>query len=254
METLIIVLVLVVIAYFIVKYKVSSSKPANERSAMEKIITSIGVSGKQNLEDVANSMRSPEISRAEGIQKCKGALAQLELDYGNELAALMKKRDDLSVKMEDLKKRPLALENKAKECKRKMENAIANGETELAEEYKKNAMMYLGMKKSAQDRIVSSEKFIKNIKITIEKSQIQYESRRANLEETLQEFETMHGAISTAKFNNSINMIKSLREETAEKLRAQNAEIEAANIIRNGSVSSEENTIAGDFTEEFDKL
>lgn len=246
------VMVLIIIALLVfIKFKVSASKPANERTAVEKIISSVGVVGRENLEKTAEKMRTTEISQKEGIQQCKDAQRRLENEYQSELASTIKRRDDLLESLPTLRATPGNYETKARDNKKKMEEALGKGETELASQYKENAIMYLDMKKKALVRLEKTEKFVKDINVTIEKSKIQYERRKAKLDDLLAEFQAMHGPISSVKFNDSVKIIESLRQETTEKLRAQNAEFEASEIV-NGT--KEEPVVSSDYDKEFEEL
>lgn len=249
---IILVIIAVIAIYLIFKYKTSMSKPADKRTAVEKIVASVGVMHRKNLEEAAETVRTPEISRTEGIQKCEDALRQLQKDYNTELKNLLLTRDDLSESMSDLEAKPQQLLDKAKESKEKMQRALENGETDLAETYKRSAYRYLELKEKAVARVEKSKKFLRDIKVVIEKSEVEYDMKKATLDEMLQEFKNMRGNISTAKFNNSINIIESLRKETADKLREQNAEIEASKIIRGEESSSP--IPSSKYNDEFDNL
>lgn len=253
MTTLILCGVVIVLLFLVFKYKTATSKPVEQRSALEKILSAWSVKNRQRMEEAAEQIRTPEISREEGIQRCKDAIKQLDSDYRKECANLILTRDNLKDKLPDLKKKPGLNEGKARTSKRKMQECLDKGQPEVAEKHKKNAIMYLELKSRATERIDKSEKFVRDIEVTLDLSAAEYESRRAQLDDMLQEFESMHGAISAAKFNTSIELITSLRRETADKLRAQNAEIEASNRI-SGMDSASNNVDETAFSEEFDKL
>lgn len=253
LKFIIIVLALIILyLIFRFKYKVSISKNAEDRTAFEKILASLAVKHRQNMEEAANTIRTPEISRLEGIQRCKDALNNLESDFKTELASLIKREGDLKEQLPILKTKPGLNEGKAKTNKKKMEDALAQGQNELAEQYKKNAMMFLDLKKKSLDRIERTEKFLREVGVTIEKSKAEYEMRRAILDDTLAEFESMHGPISKARFNTSMELIQSLRRETVDKIRTQNSEIEASNIVSESSI--ETNVNSSDYEDEFNKL
>lgn len=251
--TFIFVGVVIVLMLLWFKYKVATKKPVEQRSALEKILSAFAVKNRQQMEEAADGIRTPEISREEGIQKCKDAIKQLDMDYKQEYKTLILHRDNLIDKLPELKKKPGINEGKARTNKKKYEEALAAGETELAEKYKKNSVMYLELKRRATERITKSEKYVRDIKVSIEMASAEYESRKAQLDDMLQEFESMHGMISAVKFNNSIELIKSLRRETADKLRAQNAEIEASNRIT-GTDSAVGEVDESEFVDEFSKL
>lgn len=254
MKSLILVLVVVVVLFLILrfKYKISIRKNAEDRTSFEKILATFAVKHQQRMEEVANTVRTPEISRLEGIQRCKEAIRELEFDFKKELTDLIKRKDDLTDQLPKLKAKPGLNEGKARKNKKKMEEALSNGQNDLAEQYKKNAMMFLDLKKKSIERIEKSESFLREIKITIEKSEAEYEMRKAILDDTLSEFESMHGPISRARFNNSMELIQSLRRETVDKIRTQNSEIEASNIINDNNTSADINS--SEYEDEFNKL
>lgn len=244
------VVIFLIIAF---KVKVAKNKPAEQRTAFEKILATLLVKHQMRMDEAANTIRTASISREEGIQKCKEAIRNLETDYKQELANLIRRRDELKDKLPELKTKPGLNEGKARNNKKKMEEAQAEGQTELAEQYKANAMMFLDLKKKALDRIERSEKFLREIKVTIEKSKAQYEMRSALLSDTLAEFESMVGPISKARFNTSMEQIQSLRRETVDKIRNQNSEIEAGNMINESGVNETEINSSA-YEDEFNKL
>lgn len=135
-----------------------------------------------------------------------------------------------------------------------MEEALAKGRQEVANEYKKNAMMYLDQKNRALERIKRAEKSLEDLEINIDLAQATYEGRKSQLDDILQELESMHSAISTAKFRANMEMIESLRRETVNKLTEQNAEIEAQNRISGIEDSGRNSINSADYEDEFNNL
>lgn len=247
---IIIVVVIAVVLYF--KYKIAKNKPVENRSSVERILTGVGVSINKNLNETAEAIRTPEIAKEEGIQRCKEAIKNLDNDFKAELASLIKRRDDLKAQLPTMRKKPGSLLGKAQTNKNKMEQAEKNGKTELAAQYKRNAITFLDLKKKALERIKKSEKFLEEIDTAIQSSQANYELKKYTLDDLLAEFETMNTTISAFKYNQSIEIIQSLRRETADKLRSVNAEIEASSIVNDNKLGNEVNE--SEFEEEFNKL
>lgn len=247
---IVIVAIIAVVLYF--KYKIAKNKPVENRSSVEKILTGVGVQVNRNLNEAAEAIRTPEIAKEEGIQRCKEAIKNLDTDFKAELASLIKRREDLKAQLPSLKKKPGSLLGKAQTNKNKMEQAEKEGKSELASQYKRNAMTFLDLKKKALERIKRSEKFLEEIDTAIQSSQANYELKKYTLDDLLAEFETMTTAISAFKYNQSIEIIQSLRRETADKLRDVNAEIEASSIVNDNNLGTEINE--SELEDEFSKL
>jgi hypothetical protein len=64
----------------------------------------------------------------------------------------------------------------------------------------------------------------------------------------------MIGSISGAKFGESLTLIRSIKEETADKLRAQNAQVEAESWVSGVQEEADSSVVPGEFTDDFDKL
>ena len=133
-----------------------------------------------------------------------------------------------------------------------VEKAEKEGKTELAKSYKSNAILFLDLKKKAENRITKAEKTIEETDMVIDQSKANYEAKKFILDDLLAEFETMTGSISSFKFNQSLEVIQSLKRETADKLRSMNAEVEASNVINDTTNNSGLNE--ADYEEEFNKL
>lgn len=250
----VIVCVLAVILWF--KYKLAKNKKPEDRSAVETILVSQGVKGRKSLEEAAGQIRTAEISKEEGIQRTKDAIAQLDADYKTEMKNMILHQSKLSEKLNNsFKLEPGKLEAKARSSKKKMEEAQAAGKAAVAEAHKKNALMYLSQKSKALERIAKTEKTLQDLEVNIELASAAYEGRKGVLQEYLMDFEAMTTAISAAKFNESMEQIQALRRETVDKLTAQNAEIEADNRISGlsdpGNVS---NVDTAAFEDEFNNL
>lgn len=245
------ILIAIISAVVFFKYKKAMNTPADQRTSIEKILSSIAVSNKKNLEEISEAMRTPEITRTEGIQRCKEELRNLETTYKDELFSLIRQRENNSKKIEEYEKKPKEYEIKAKEYKEKMIEAENRGEKTLAEQYKQNAIMLLDLKKKSEERIVKLHNFLKDLNSAIDLSKVQYERNKLMLEEMLLEFESMQGKVNMVKFNNCMNTLKSLKNETSEKITEQNAKIETEEYF-NQEDMSKINT--SEFEEEFNKL
>ena len=259
MLTLCILLICIIIGGFLyMKFKSAKNKRPEERSAVESIMVSASVKGRKNMEETADAIRTVEISKEEGIQKTRDAINQLDLEFKKQIKELMLSQSNLSRNLSELKEQPAKMEGRAKASKKKMQEAMDAGKSEtVIALHKKNAIMYLDMKSKVQERIVKVEKILEEIEANLEITQATYENRKVILQDMLQEFKSFTGAISAAKFNDSINIIKSLKEETITKLAIQNAEIKANDFISgtNSETESVDATVSsGKYDEEFEKL
>lgn len=252
MFTVIVVILVVIVLWLVFKYKSAKNKPVEDRSSLEKILTALGTKHEKNMEEAANAIRTPSLSRDEGLLRCKKAIKDLNDDFKQQLAALIKRRDDLKDQLPTLKSKPGILNGKALNNKKKMEQAEKEGKTELAKSYKSNAILFLDLKKKAENRITKAEKTIEETDMVIDQSKANYEAKKFILDDLLAEFETMTGSISSFKFNQSLEVIQSLKRETADKLRSMNAEVEASNVINDTTNNSGLNE--ADYEEEFNKL
>lgn len=238
--TTVIIAIVVVILLLWVKAKLASKKSVENRSSLDTILVSLFVMGKKNLDETANMIRTPEISKEEALQKTKTAIAELNNDFSNQVRSLTETKLKIAeVILPTAKKAPGRLVGQAQAAKKKMEKAQAEGKLEVAEVYKRNAVQYLAMKKNALERIEKCEKTLRDIEVNIELSTAEFEYRRNTLEDVVIELEsTVTSSISAAKFNSNMEIINSLRRETADKLRQQNAAIEANRIVSSSDTSS----------------
>lgn len=250
--TIIFWVVVIFVLLLIVKYFTGRNKNANERSALEKIVCSIMVKHKQQMNEVADQVRTVEISREEGIQKCKEAMMRLDLDYKEEVKAAMLRKQEIEDNLPKLRNKPGYHEGKARIAKGKRDEAKKAGKSEaICKAHEDNAYLHLELKAKAVDRIKRSEKYHDELEASIEVAQATYEGRRATLDDLLAEFESMTTAISASRFNTSISLIKSLREESITKLREQRVEVETQNLI---SGNEEESTASIDKSRYADEL
>lgn len=258
METVIIVAIVVIILLLWVKAKVASKKPVENRSSLDTILVSLFIMGKKSVDETANMIRTPEISKEEALQKTKRAIEELKTDFKNQVQALIETKSKIAeVILPTAKKAPGRLVGQAQAAKKKMEKALADGKQEVADRWKRNAVHYLAMKKNALERIEKCEKTLDDIETSIDLSKAEYEMRLITLEDITIELETtVTSSISAAKFNSNMEIIQSLRRETADKLRAQNAAIEASSIV-SGDESTGSSSLSvneGDFLDELNSL
>lgn len=254
MVTFIIATIVIIALVLWFKFKIAKHKKPEERSAIESMLVTQGVKNRKSLEEAAGAMRTAEISRDEAMQKTKDAITQLDSDFKTELKNLLLNQSKLSAKLPQMKLIPGKKEGAARNSKKKMEEALAKGRQEVANEYKKNAIMYLDQKNRALERIKRAEKSLEDLEINIDLAQATYEGRKSQLDDILQELESMHSAISTAKFRANMEMIESLRCETVNKLTEQNAEIEAQNRISGIEDSGRNSINSADYEDEFNNL
>lgn len=254
MVTIIIFSVVLIAIVLWFKFKIAKNKKPEERSAIESMMVTQGIKNRRSLENAADSMRTAEISREEAIQKTKDAIQQLDYDFKTELKNLLLNQSKLSAKLPQMKLIPGKKEGAARNSKKKMEEALEKGRQEVAEEYKKNAMMYLDQKNRALERVKRAEKSLEDFEINIDLAQANYEGRKSQLDDILQELESMQSSISTAKFRANMEMIESLRRETVNKLTEQNAEIEAQNRISGLEDNGRNSINTVEYEDEFNNL
>lgn len=245
-SSLIIVVVICVLLFLVFKTKMAKNKEPQRRSALEKILVSMFVSAKRDLDEAADQIRTPEISREECLQRVKKAIADLDQDVKKQMESILYHQKRMKEEiLPRLKEKPGQSEGKARINKKKMEDALKDGNQDLANIYKNNAIMFLDLKKKGLERIQKVEKQIKETESVQAMALATYESRKATLEDIQMELEAFTAAnISTVRFTESMNIINSLRRETADKLRQQNAAIEADNLMGNGSIGDPHSTVA----------
>lgn len=241
---------IVVFAMLWVKFKVAKNKPADQRSAFEKILATMSVKHRENMENAANAIRTPEVSKTEAIQKTKDAINELKTGYQKQLAEMISNQHKLEDLLPKLKEKPGVWEGKARKAKKDMEKET---DEELKEQFKENAMLYLSLKAKATERITKTEQYLKKSQTAITKARVSYESKQAVLEDMLIDLESLSTAIINVKFNTNMELIKSLQRECVDSLRERNAEIEASNII-NGNDSPAGNVDQSSFEDEFNNL
>lgn len=250
------IVVVILIVVLLVKTKIAKNKEPRNRSALEKILVSMFVSAKKDLEEAADQIRTPEVSKEECLQKIKESIASLMSDYEKQMADLIYHQKRLKEEIiPKLKNKPGQYEGKARIWKKKMEEAQKSGDTALEKAAKETAINFLSLKKGALERIDRAEKQYRESETVKAVAEATYESRKATLEDIQMEVETsMSSNISAAKFSQSLNMIKALKEETADKLRKQNASIEASNLVSGSDSTSESIVDPGMFEGELEKL
>lgn len=235
MTTLIFVAIAVLIVLFIVKVKIASNKPADQRSAFEKILTAMFVKHRQNMEEAAAAIRTPEISRTEALQKTKDAINDLKNGYQEQLRNIISTRDRLKEQLPTLKAQPGKWEGKARVAKGRMDK---EDDEELKKTYKENALLYLSLKAKSLERIEKTEKSIKNIDTAIAKAQAEYEAKSSILSDMQIELESLASTVINVRFQDNMNIIRSLKQEVVDGLRDQNARAEAQNIVSSGENST----------------
>jgi len=247
------------------KAKSGARKTPEQRTAVESILVSLFVMHRKNLEEAAETIRTPEISREEGIQRCKDAVKELNDSFQHELTLILQNKANLKDRiLPELRKKPGYYNGKAQEAKKKYQEYLEQAEAEgaknpekiraMAEKYKAQGCKFLAFKKKSLDRIDKAEDFLQNIDFTIDETKMTYEERKTALDDMRQDLEMMIGNISGAKFTDSLNMIRAIKEETADKLRIQNARIEAESWVQGVQEESETSISASEFTDDFDKL
>jgi hypothetical protein len=265
LTTVIVFAVIIVLIMLWLKAKSGARKTPEQRTAVESILVSLFVMHRKNLEEAAETIRTPEISREEGIQRCKDAVKELNDSFQHELTLILQNKANLKDRiLPELRKKPGYYNGKAQEAKKKYQEYLEQAEAEgaknpekiraMAEKYKAQGCKFLAFKKKSLDRIDKAEDFLQNIDFTIDETKMTYEERKTALDDMRQDLEMMIGNISGAKFTDSLNMIRAIKEETADKLRVQNARIEAESWVQGVQEESETSISASEFTDDFDKL
>lgn len=260
-----IVVVAFVVIYLVAKYKIAAQKDPATRGPLESLLVSIMVGRKRDLQDMANAARTPEISREEGLQRCTEAINDLRKSFLKELEAILMTKSNLSGKiLPELKKKPGYYNGKALESKKRyleyLEKSKEPGAknpqklAEMAEKYKKQGLNFLGFRAKALARIDKATDYLQDIDFVIDETKMTYESRRMELDDLKSELEMMIGSISGAKFEQSMSLIRSLKEETADKLRAQNARVEAESWASGVDASVDTGQDNSEWSDDFDKL
>jgi len=265
LTTVIVFVVIIGMIMLWLKAKSGARKTPEQRTAVESILVSLFVMHRKNLEEAAETIRTPEISREEGIQRCKDAVKELNDSFQHELTLILQNKANLKDRiLPELRKKPGYYNGKAQEAKKKYQEYLEQAEAEgaknpekirgMAEKYKAQGCKFLAFKKKSLDRIDKAEDFLQNIDFTIDETKMTYEERKTALDDMRQDLEMMIGNISGAKFTDSLNMIRAIKEETADKLRVQNARIEAESWVQGVQEESETSISASEFTDDFDKL
>ena len=262
---IIVIAVIILIAALWLKAKSASRKTPESRTAVESILVTLFVMHRKNLEETASNLRTAEISREEGIQKCKDAIRDLDESFTRELTAIKLNKANLEQKiLPELRKKPGYYNGKAQEAKKKYQEYLDQSNAEgaknpekiraMADKYKAQGCKFLAFKKKALDRIDKAEDFLQNIDFTIDETKMTYEERKTALDDMRQDLEMMIGSISGSRFTESLNLIRSIKEETADKLMAQNARIEAESWVQGVQEEADSAVSASEFTDDFDKL
>lgn len=260
----IIAIVVLIIALWL-KAKSASRKTPEQRTAFESIMVTLFVMHRKNMEEAADTLRTPEISREEGIQRCKDAIRDLNDSFQRELTAILQNKANLKDKiLPELRKKPGYYNGKAQEAKKKYQEYLDQSNEPgaknpekiraMAEKYKQQGCKFLAFKKKSLDRIDKAEDFLQNIDFTIDETKMTYEERKTTLDDLKADLEMMIGSISGAKFGESLTLIRSIKEETADKLRAQNARVEAESWVSGVQEEADSSVVPGEFTDDFDKL
>lgn len=231
--------VILLIAFLVkIKVKVAKNKEPQRRSAFESMLVTMLVKARKESEELAENYRTAEDSKEEGIQKIKDSIKELESEYRKQLRDLLYLSSDIEDNLiPGLKSKPKEYLKKAKEYKDKYsEVSNDSSKKELADTYKKNALMFLDLKERSERRLEKLIKTKDQIKISIDSATAEFESKKYILSDLLSEFQSsISQTISSANYQKSLDIIKSLRKETLDKLRKETAEITAEKKINSSS-------------------
>lgn len=230
--TIITYVVIAVIALIVINGFTGWKKEATKRNAWEKISASFITMWTKKSNEVADSVRTPEITREEGIQKCQTAIRELDNDYKEEVKCTLMRVEEMKDNLPALKDKPGYYEGKARKAKKSAEDAKnADKPEEVWKKYEENCYLYLEYRNRARNRVSKVESAIETYQTSLEVAEAVYEGRRATLDDLLEEFKSMTTAITKAKFTKSLSLINSLRQESVIKLREQRVNIEAENRV-----------------------
>lgn len=246
---LVVVLAILFFVFLIFKKFTGKSKPAEQRSAWEKIACSIFVIGRRNVEDAAQSLRTARVMKDEALQEVNDAINNLKKNYRDNLVILKTSYKDLEEnKLPRMKDQPGLLEGKARRAKKQYMDSVEKGNP--IEAYKSNAKRFLQMKESAIANISKSEKMLEKLDVAINTSQAEYEGNITELEMIRLELQSQVD-IPQLELNQSLTRIRSLQDELTSRMSQDRIRVEVDNEI-NGH--GENQAFSSDIDDEFDKL
>lgn len=241
----VLVLVLLILA---VKYMTGRSKPSDQRGSLESIACSIATIFRRNTNEVARSIRTPQVMKDEAMQEVDDAIQNLEQSYKSSKVQLKLTLKNLEEKLlPKLKDDPGRMEQKARAAKKKWEESKASEGGEIAK-FKENAIKFLDMKKKAIDRITQVEKTITKIKVALDTSEAQYDMDRTELQMIKADLECVV-SVPQIQLQESINKIKSIQDELTSRVDEDNIRAEVDAELRNEST-----VVTTDYESEFENL
>lgn len=248
--TLIVVLAIVVLLVLKFKHLTGKVKPAEQRSALEKIACSIFVKARAQAEDAARSIRTARVMKTEALQEVNDALANLQSSYKSNMISLktaLKTMEEQTLPR--LKDTPGKLEARARKSKKDYEASVEKGTP--IEAYKANAIKYLQHKNKALEDIKRAEKTVEKLTITIETAKATYEGQKVDLEMLKADLESVVD-IPQIELTESLNRIRSLQSELNNRMNQDNITAEVNNELINEDQSSA--AYSSDVEDEFNKL
>lgn len=238
----------VLAAILVFKAFTGKSKPAEQRTSLEKIACSLLVIGRKNVDDAAESIRTAKVMKTEALHEINDALLNLKTNFKQNLVNLKVAHKTLVEKtIPNLKDQPGKLEAKAREAKKNYQASVEKGTP--IEAYKNNAKNYLQMKSQALKNIDKADKMREKLEISIETSKAEYEGRLISLEMTKTELESMID-IPRIELNESLERIRSLQSELNTRMDRDQIRSEVDNEINNVT----ETSYSADIDAEFDNL
>lgn len=248
--SLIVVLAILVLVVLKFKHLTGKSKPAESRSALEKIACSIFVKARQQAEEAASSIRTARVMKAEALQEVNDALTNLQNSYKESRISLKTALKQLEeVTIPKLKDTPGKLEAKARQSKKKYEESVEKGTP--IEAHKTNAKKFLQMKAKALEDIKRAEKTKEKLSVIIETAQATYEGQKVDLEMIKADLESQVD-IPQIELSESLTRIRSLQSELATRMNQDNIRAEVNNEITNEE--SSDAAYSADIEDEFNKL
>lgn len=245
---LIITIAILLFVFLIFKRFTGKRKPADRRSAWEKIACSLFAVGRQNVEDAAESLRTARVMKAEAMQEVNDAIINLKNGYKSNMVSLKTAQKHLEEEtLPKLKDQPGKLEGKARKAKKDYEDSVSKGTP--IEAYKVNAKKYIQMKLTAAENIKKSEKLLEKLTVAIETAKAEYDGNITELEMIKVELESQVD-IPQLELNESLGRIRSLQSELSTRMNQDRIRAEVDNEIN----SQDSQSFSADIDAEFDKL
>lgn len=234
-----VVAIFLIVVVLLFKFLTGKGKPSDQRSGLEKIACSMFSIFRSNVNDVANSIRTPKVLKEEAMQEIDDALKRLKDSYVNgkvQMKTQLKKmQTEILPTLRDVPGKVTAqAENWAKKYKKSVDDGRPN------EVFKQTASTFLKQKVQALKNITTVEKSIENLEVAIETAEAEFQSNKIELEMMKNNLLAMP-EILRADLDTSLSRISSLTSEITTKLDADRIrhEVETEMRANDSEVSTE---------------